>query len=131
MAPENENPVGPVEGASGADNADLKAACKNCPKWRRSAMQLFAKDSHKRVSRTLGYALTANDPISWARAAIVFEARMTIQERASAAYALLVGLKSELLYDVYHAAQWGEVAPEDFAEDDPFFASVAEDEGPR
>jgi hypothetical protein len=64
MTPANEN-TGTLAGVSGADVHSIGIVKEDYRKPGRSAMSLYAKDSHKRVCRMLGYALTLDDPVTW------------------------------------------------------------------
>jgi hypothetical protein len=103
---ENENP-GALAGASGAMSNDQKIVGKVCPKARRSAMSLFAKDGHKRACKMLGYALTLNDPAIWGDTAAIFALRLSPPERAALAYTALRTLEPEAREAVFDAAHWG------------------------
>lgn len=63
---------------------------------RRSAMSRFAKPSHKRVARALGYALTLGaDFDAWRDFSHIAQARLTRTERCMAAWAFLRSLDRE------------------------------------
>lgn len=59
---------------------------------KRSAMAEYAQDRHKRVARTLGYALTLHDGPAWASFTAIASARLTVAERAALAGAALLAL---------------------------------------
>jgi hypothetical protein len=65
------------------------------PKPGFSAMS-FAADPHRRVSRTLGYALTLDTPEGWAGLTFVLKARLSVTERARLASACIDALAPEL-----------------------------------
>jgi hypothetical protein len=57
-----------------------------------SAMSLYAKPAHKRMSRVLGYCLTLGDADAWSGFATVAAARLSQAERAALACASLKSL---------------------------------------
>lgn len=74
---------------------DVKAHCfrgEDTAKPSANAMMKFAKPEHKRMSRTLGYALTLGTFDAWAGFTAVAAARMSDTERASLAFAALNSL---------------------------------------
>lgn len=62
---------------------------------RRSAMAEFGQDRHKRVARTLGYALTLHDGPAWAAFTAIAAATLQVDERAAMAGAALLSLEPE------------------------------------
>jgi len=69
-----------------------KVRAKCTPKRGRSAISKFAKDSHKRAARGLGYALILGDAFGWKAVTAVWAARLTAKERASLAFSALASL---------------------------------------
>lgn len=57
-------------------------------------------DRHKSASRMLGYALTVNLPSVWVRSAIVWEARLTPQERCELARSVLMAMRPDEIRDL-------------------------------
>ena len=103
--PTNENP-GAAATAAGAKNV-LEAAKlpdQNTPKRGRSAMSKWASTEHKKVVRTIGYALTLGDEAAWHGLTIVLMVRLSDEERAALAFAALKALNDE------HASAVAEVA---------------------
>lgn len=74
-----------------AVNSDFNCTPKKVP----SAMAKFAKDTHKRAARVVGYALTLGDADAWADAALFFSLRLSEDERAGIAWAGLRSLSSD------------------------------------
>ncbi|WP_456386280.1 hypothetical protein [Profundibacter sp.] len=66
----------------------------------RSAMSKYGKIPHKRVAKTLGYALTLGGEASWHGFTIVLLARLTEPERAALALAALNSLDHNNAYTV-------------------------------
>jgi len=63
----------------------MSALDPNFEQQRKSAMSAFAHDRHKRVARTLGFALTLHDGPAWAAFTAIAAARLTVPERAATA----------------------------------------------
>lgn len=74
---------------------------------RRSPMSLYGKDSHKRVCRMVGYALTLDDAEAWRQTSAILAHHLTSLELASVAWAALSAMEPEAREAVYDAAQWG------------------------
>ncbi|MGK7754684.1 MULTISPECIES: hypothetical protein [unclassified Roseovarius] len=55
----------------------------------RSRMARYAKPAHKKAAKALGYALTLDSRDAWFAASVVWQARLTPQEAATAACAAL------------------------------------------
>lgn len=70
----------------------------------KNAMSLFAKPSNKAVARAIGYALTLGDEAAWHGLTIVLMARLSDQERAALAFAVLISLSNEHASAVAEAA---------------------------
>ncbi len=70
----------------------MSALDPNFEQQRKSAMSAFAHDRHKRVARTLGFALTLHDGPAWAAFTAIAAARLTVAERAAMAGAALLAL---------------------------------------
>ncbi|NDV52941.1 hypothetical protein [Salipiger sp. PrR003] len=100
-----ENP-GALAGATGADSKTThgNAHANNTKKSARSAMSLFGKDSHKRVSKAIGYALTLATESAWESFSKVLAARLTYEERAALAFAALRSLDEDTAYLTASAA---------------------------
>lgn len=62
----------------------------------RSAMSLYAKRSHRKAAKLLGYALTLDTPEGWLAASVVWQAILTPQEAATMAYAAFTALPPDL-----------------------------------
>lgn len=77
------------------------------PSVSRSAMSRFAKNGHKRVCRSLGYALTLATPQSWLDLSAILALRLTKAERAGLAYAALISMDAEDAHDVASLALFG------------------------
>jgi hypothetical protein len=84
---------------------------------RRSMMSRFAKPEHKKAAKVLGYALTLDTTDGWFAASAVWQARMTPQEAAAAAWAALQATEPELAQMVATAALGGAGAPRAAMED--------------
>ncbi|AZV79028.1 hypothetical protein EBB79_14890 [Parasedimentitalea marina] len=98
-------------------NQDKKTASfrrNKAAKRVKSAMSLYAKDSHKRVAKGLGFALTLGTESAWHGMTILLMARLSEAERASLAFATLNSLLENHAYMTASAAlfgtQYGEAA---------------------
>jgi hypothetical protein len=70
-------------------------------------MSLYAKDSHKRIAKVLGFALTLGTESAWHGLTIILMARLTDAERASLAFATLNSLSEKHAYMTASAALFG------------------------
>ncbi len=70
-------------------------------------MSLYAKDSHKRVAKGLGFALTLGTESAWHGLTILLMARLTEAERAALAFATLTSLSENHAYMTASAALFG------------------------
>jgi hypothetical protein len=62
------------------------------------------KSEHQRMSKILGYALTAGSDHGWDAFSLVAAVRLKFSERASLAFATLTSLDAETACDVVNAA---------------------------
>jgi hypothetical protein len=62
------------------------------------------KSEHQRMSKMLGYALTAGSDHGWDAFSLVAAVRLKLSERASLAFATLTTLDAETACDVVNAA---------------------------
>jgi hypothetical protein len=86
---------------------DKVSPANDTPKRGRSAMSLYAKDRHKRASKSLGYVLTMATPDAWEGFVLVLKARLTTGERQALAMAALVTLDDDTAYRTASAAVFG------------------------
>ncbi|PCJ08756.1 MAG: hypothetical protein COB16_06590 [Rhodobacteraceae bacterium] len=70
-------------------------------------MSLYAKDSHKRAAKSLGFALTLGTESAWHSLTIILMARLTEAERAQLAFATLNSLSENHAYMTASAALFG------------------------
>lgn len=63
----------------------------------------YMPDAYKRVARTVGYSLLLTDADAWHGLTVVLTARLTPQERAAMAWAVLRSLTPEQVVDVAQA----------------------------
>ncbi len=70
-------------------------------------MSMYAKDAHKRVSRSLGYALTLGTTAAWHGLTIILMSRLSEAERAGLAFAALNSLSEDHAYMTASAALFG------------------------
>ncbi len=70
-------------------------------------MTAYAKPEHKRVCRSIGYALTLDSSAAWEGVAMILVARLTAKERAALAYAALVSLDDQDAYRTASVALFG------------------------
>jgi hypothetical protein len=77
------------------------------PKRSANAMSLYAKDRHKRASKSLGYVLTMATPDAWEGFVLILKARLTTGERQALAMAALVTLDDDTAYRTASAAVFG------------------------
>lgn len=75
-------------------------------------MARFGKAAHKKVSRSIGYALTLGTTAAWHSLTVILIARLTEAERAGLAYAALRSLDKDNAYDVATLAVFGTVTAE-------------------
>ena len=61
----------------------------------KNAIQLYAKDSHKRAAKLLGYGLILDTVEGWQSVANVWAVRLTAGERASILMAALASLRPD------------------------------------
>ena len=104
-----------VRECSGDQREEARAAAtapgvnhdKKTPKRGKSAMSLYAKDSHKRAAKSLGFALTLGTESAWHSLTIILMARLTEAERAQLAFATLNSLSENHAYMTASAALFG------------------------
>ena len=77
----------------------------------RSMMARYAKPAHKKAAKALGYALTLDTPEAWLAASTVWQARLTPQEAAVAAWAALRATDPDLALIVASEALGGAGMP--------------------
>ncbi|MCD9148684.1 hypothetical protein [Pseudophaeobacter flagellatus] len=99
--PNSKNP--PLENTQ---NIRRLANISEAPK-RRSAMSQFGKATHKKVARSIGYALTLGTPCAWNKLSLILLARLSKKERAGLTYAALMSLDKDTAYEVATLAVFG------------------------
>ena len=70
-------------------------------------MSLYGKDAHKKVARSVGYALTLGTPNAWRKLSLILLARLSKRERAGLTYAALMSLDEDTAYEVATLALFG------------------------
>ncbi|MEP4039214.1 hypothetical protein [Pseudophaeobacter sp.] len=75
-------------------------------------MSLYGKDSHKRIAKAVGFALTIGTSAAWHELTVLLMFRLTEAERAGLAYAALSSLSEDNAYDVAILALFGAVTAE-------------------
>lgn len=96
--------AGPVAADHGAE---FKAASFNPDTYTKNsqtAMSKWAKPSHKRAAKALGFAATIGTSDAWLAASGVWAARLTIAERVSLAFAALRALDHDTATQTAQAA---------------------------
>jgi hypothetical protein len=99
---------------SNSKKAALENTQNNCslaniskaPK-QRSAMSQFGKAAHKKVARSVGYALTLGTSAAWHGLTVILISRLTEVERAGLAYAALNSLDKDNAYSIASLALFG------------------------
>jgi hypothetical protein len=74
-------------------------------------MARYAKPAHKKSANVLGYALTLDTPEAWLAASLIWQARLTPQEAAAAAWAALRATDPDIALMVAQAALGGAGMP--------------------
>ena len=105
-AKENAATSAKVNGVKDDKKRDISCADAT-PKRSANAMSLYAKDRHKRASKSLGYVLTMATPDAWEGFVLILKARLTTGERQALAMAALVTLDDDTAYRTASAALFG------------------------
>jgi len=103
---ENAATVAPRDGVQKHKKRDI--SCGNIsPKTQSNAMSLYAKETHIRLSKAIGFALTLGTSKAWEGLSLILVARLSKAERAALAYSALISLDDETAYRTASVALFG------------------------
>lgn len=103
---ENAATVAPCDGVQKHKKRDI--SCGNTsPKTQSNAMSLYAKETHIRLSKAIGFALTLGTSKAWEGLSLILVARLSKAERAALAYSALISLDDETAYRTASVALFG------------------------